>query len=250
MLKFLSIAAEHVHGTLKAAMGLLLASAASGVVTVAVAQVSASAPGIYSCTDANGKRLTSDRPIAECLDREQRLLNRDGSLRTVLPARMSAQERAQQEAHKREWAQAEAAKKDAIRRDRNLLMRYPNASAHSKARQAAMDDLLAGIRQSERRVQELRNERKPLDAEAEFYQGKRLPNMLRSQIEANDAQQQAQLDIIHQQRAEMARLNAIYDAELSRLQQMWSGSAPGALATPATPGIPAVNRPASSSTVR
>ncbi|OYX12745.1 MAG: DUF4124 domain-containing protein, partial [Acidovorax sp. 32-64-7] len=27
---------------------------------------------IYTCVDRQGRRLTADRPIAECLDREQR----------------------------------------------------------------------------------------------------------------------------------------------------------------------------------
>ena len=35
---------------------------------------------IYTCTDASGKKLTSDRPIAECSAREQRVLNADGSV--------------------------------------------------------------------------------------------------------------------------------------------------------------------------
>ena len=34
--------------------------------------------GIYTCTDANGRKLTSDRPIPACLDREQNVLNPQG----------------------------------------------------------------------------------------------------------------------------------------------------------------------------
>ena len=40
---------------------------------------------IYSCIDDKGRRITADRPIAACIDREQQVLNRDGSLRTILP---------------------------------------------------------------------------------------------------------------------------------------------------------------------
>lgn len=206
---------------------------------------------IYSCVDAAGKRLTSDRLIADCLDREQRILNKDGSVRKVLPPRMNAEERAAAEARKRDLALAEAAQKDAARRDRNLLMRFPSEAVHTGARDAAMDDLHTGVALSERRLQELRAERKALDGEAEFYQGKRLPAKLRGQIEANDAQQQAQQDIIQQQRAEMVRLNAIYDAELARLRQLWAGATPGSVSAPAAPSAPLlINRPASSSAAR
>src|SRR3990167_7191206 len=82
--------------------------------------------GIYSCVDVHGKRLTSDRPIPECLDREQRVLNKDGSQRKTLPPRMNAEERAAAEERQRQKALAEATLKDAVRRDRNLMLRYPN----------------------------------------------------------------------------------------------------------------------------
>ncbi len=220
---------------------LVWAGLVAGGMGNAWAQTKSSTGAIYTCIDGAGKRLTSDRLIHECLDREQRVLNKDGSVRTVIQPRMSAEERAQAEARKREQALAEAAQKDAVRRDRNLLMRFPNEPAHNKAREAAMDDLLKGIALSDRRLQDLRAERKPLDAETEFYKGKRLPAKLRTQIEANDAQQQAQRDIIQQQRAEMVRLNAIYDAELWRLRQMWAGAQPGTVPMPTLPkasGVP------------
>ena len=248
MLKCPSIATcsprRSIAGSMLALAGLVVWAAGIGG---AHAQTASRTGAIYTCTDGTGKRLTSDRLIAECLDREQRVLNKDGSLRSVIPPRMSAEERAAVEARKREKALAEAAQKDAIRRDRNLLMRYPDEAAHNKARQAVMDDLHKGIALSDKRLQELRAERKPLDAETEFYKGKRLPGKLHSQIQANDAQQQAQQDIIQQQRAEMVRLNGLYDAELSRLRKMWAGAAPGTVAPSAPNGV---NPPASSSSVR
>ena len=43
------------------------------------------APGIYTCVDGKGAKRNSDRPIPECSDREQRVLNKDGSLMRVIP---------------------------------------------------------------------------------------------------------------------------------------------------------------------
>lgn len=184
--------------------------------------------GIYSCVDAQGKRHTADRPIPECLDREQRLLNRDGSERRTVPPRMNAEERALAEERKRLQEQAAAAQKDAVRRDRNLMLRFPDEAAHNKAREAALDDLRRGIAGSERRLKELEEERKPLLAETEFYKDRKLPFKLKSRLEANDAQQQAQRDIIQNQQTELVRVNALYDAELARLKRLWHGAAPGA----------------------
>ena len=194
----------------------------------AMGTAQAQGAGIYSCVDAQGKRHTSDRPIPECLDREQRLLNRDGSERRTVPPRMNAEERALAEERKRLQEQAAAAQKDAVRRDRNLMMRFPDEPAHTKAREAALDDLRRAIVVSERRLKDLEEERKPLVAETEFYKGRKLPFKLKSKLEANDAQQQAQRDIIQNQQAELVRVNALYDAELARLKRLWHGAAPGA----------------------
>jgi hypothetical protein len=184
---------------------------------------------IYSCTDASGRRLTSDRPIQECLDREQRLMNKDGSSRKVMPPRMSPKERAAQDEADRQKALADAAYKDAVRRDRNLLNRYPNEAVHRKAREAALDDVRGAIASSEKRIKDLQAERKPLQADAEFYKGKALPFKLRGALEDNATSQDAQREIIENHRSELGRVNALYDVELGRLKRLWTGAAPGSV---------------------
>ncbi|MBU0918003.1 DUF4124 domain-containing protein [Aquabacterium parvum] len=220
-----------VHLPVRRAVARLLMAALTGGVVWGgdMGSVHAQTGGIYSCVDAQGKRHTADRPIPECLDREQRLLNRDGSERRTVPPRMNAEERALAEERKRLQDQAAVAQKDAVRRDRNLMMRFPDEAAHTKAREAALDDLRRGIVTSERRLKELEDERKPLIAETEFYQQRKLPFKLKSKLEANDAQQQAQRDIIQNQQTELVRVNALYDAELARLKRLWSGAAPGSV---------------------
>lgn len=188
---------------------------------------------IYSCTDASGKRLTSDRPIPECNAREQRVLNPDGSVKRVVPPNMTPAERAEAEAREREALAEKAARLDAMRRDRNLMSRYPNEAAHQRAREAALDDTRNAVRLSEARVKLLTAERKPLLAETEFYAGKSLPAKLKAQLDANDAALEAQRTLIQNQEAEVVRINALYDAELERLKQLWAGSPPGSLGSSA-----------------
>lgn len=218
----------------------------SPVAALAQAQGQATASSIYSCVDGNGKRHTSDRPIAECLDREQRVLNKDGSQRQTVPPRMNADERAAEEDRQRQKALAQAAQKDAIRRDRNLMLRYPNQAVHNKAREAALDDLRKAIASSEKQTAVLVEERKPLTDEAEFYKGKRMPAALKTKLEANEAQQQAQNDITQNQKAEMVRINALYDAELARLRKLWAGAMPGAVPLDAPAASPVAAKPAAS----
>ena len=196
----------------------------------------APAAPIYSCTDATGKRLTSDRPIAECRTREQHLLNADGSVRELVLPSPTAEERSEQEQRERDNAAAHAARQDAIRRDRNLLARFPDAAAHARAREAALDDVRKSIRNSEARLAVLARERKPLLDESEFYVGKPLPAKLRAQLDANDALTDAQKTLIQNQQVELTRINVRYDNEFERLKKLWAGAQPGSMgAIVATP---------------
>jgi hypothetical protein len=184
---------------------------------------------IYTCTDAAGKRLTSDRPIAECSAREQRVLNVDGSVRSIVPPTLTATERGDAEARERDAAAERARRQEAVRRDRNLLARYPSEAAHQKARELALEDLRKAVRVSEARLATLATERKPLADEAEFYVGKALPLKLRLALDANDASVEAQKSLMQNQQVEALRIELLYDAELERLKKLWGGAPPGSL---------------------
>lgn len=184
---------------------------------------------IFTCTTADGRKLTSDRPIAECMSREQRVLNRDGSVRSVHPPSLTADERADKEARERAAVAERLAQQDAVRRDRNLVARYPDEGTHRKAREAALDTVRVAMKNSESRMRELATERKPLQDEAEFYNGKRLPPKLKQQLEAIDVATDAQRSAIQNQEAELDRINRLYDNELGRLKKLWAGAPPGSL---------------------
>jgi hypothetical protein len=201
---------------------------------------------VFTCVAANGRTLTSDRLIAECTDREQRVLSGDGTLLRIVPPTLTADERAEKEARERKAIAEREAKAEAVRRDRNLLLRYPNEQAHQWARDAAMSDIRTSIQLSEMRQRELIAERKPLLDEAEFYKDKPLPAKLRQQIDANEAAATAQQDAQNNQKAELERVTRLFDAELARLKRLWAGAPPGSLgaataeaASAASPALPA-----------
>lgn len=185
--------------------------------------------GIYTCTDSNGRRLTADRPIPECTAKVQQVLNQDGSVRTVVPPTLTAEERLAQEARNRATAEARLAQVDAVRRDRNLVARYPSEAAHQRARESALDTVRLAIKATEIRLRDLDQQRKPLQSEVEFYQGKPLPAKLKSALDANDAALDAQKASAATQTAELDRINKLYDLELDRLRRLWAGVAPGSL---------------------
>jgi hypothetical protein len=221
------------------AAGTLLTGAAAPAAAQSVPQTALG--GIYTCVTADGRRLTADRYIDECRSREQKVLNRDGSVRRVVPPTLTAEEAAEADARARAAAVERAARADAVRRDRNLLARYPDEAAHQRARAAAADTVRAAIRATEDRLRDLAAERKPLMSEAEFYVGRPLPGKLRGQLDANDAAVDAQRSSALNQQAELDRINRLYDAELDRLRRLWAGAPAGSLG--ALPAVAPVPRP-------
>jgi hypothetical protein len=209
----------------------LLAWALLGVSGVTCAQANTPQNLVFTCVNAAGRTLTSDRLIGECMDREQRVLARDGTLIRVVPPTLTADELAAKEARDRKAAAEREAKAEAVKRDRNLMQRFPNAVAHQKAREQALEVVQYAIAQSEARVGDLQRERKPLTDELEFYAGgKQVPGKLKAQIDANDAAAHAQKDLLEQQKAELDRVSKLYDAELAHLKRLWAGAQPGSLA--------------------
>ena len=188
----------------------------------------ATAP-IYSCVDASGKRLTSDRPIPECRDRVQQSRGTSGAVIGEIPPTPTPEERANAEAKAREEQIEREKAREAIRRDSNLLKRFPNEAAHRKAREAALDDSRKSMRLSEARIDLLAKERKPLLDETDFYVGKPLPAQLKQQLDANDAAVRAQKDLLQNQQAEIVRIDALFDVELERLKSLWGGAQLGSM---------------------
>jgi len=200
----------------------------------ASAQGSPPATHIYTCVDARGHRLTSDRPIMECIDREQRELSQTGTLRRVIPPAMTTAEREAREAREREAALERERARDAIRRDQALVARYPDKAAHDSGREQALAQTETLIHAAEHRIAELSAERQALDAEMEFYRKDpaQAPLRLRRAIEDNTRDTQVQRHAIADRQHERERIHARFDEEARRLQPLWETRA-GTLA-PAT----------------
>ena len=167
-------------------------------------------PYIYQC-ELNGKKVTSDRPIPECINKEQRQLNPDGSLNQIIPPTPTADETEAIATQKLKEEVDRVARNDAIRRDRNLMQRFPNEAEHAKAREKALDDLRVSAKNSEARIALLMVERKKLEDEKQFYVNDRvnkpLPSGLKQKLDANEASLEAQKSLAQNQESEVARIN-------------------------------------------
>ena len=202
-------------------MAALISTAASAQAVI---------PGVYTCVDAKGRKLTADRPIPECTDREQKVLNPSGTVKARVGPNLTAQERAEIEQKERREIEERNRAIDEKRRDRALLTRYPNKTVHDQERVQALSQIGVVIQAAKTRLEELIKQRVAVDQEMEFYKKDpaTAPAYLRRQLEENIQSQTVQRRFIGEQDGEINRVNTRFDDELVRLRQLWTlnGSAP------------------------
>lgn len=186
----------------------------------------AQAQGVYTCIDSKGRRLTSDRPIVECLDREQEKRGNSGVVRQVVPPSYTADERAKLDAQRRLEDEQRARVQEERRRERALMIRYPNQGVHDKERADALAQIDEVIGAVNKREHALMTQRKEIDVEMEFYQGdvSKAPNWLKRKIEDNEKQMVVQKRFLDEQAQEKQRINARFDEELTKLRQLWAAA--------------------------
>ncbi len=188
--------------------------------------------GIYTCTDARGRTLTAERPIPECLDREQKVLNPSGSLKARVGPTLTLQERAELDAKNKADQDERARLNEEKRRERALLIRYPNKLVHDKERAEALAQIGVMRQAALTRTQELLRQRADIDKEMEFYQKdpSKAPPSLRRQEDEMTQSLAVQGRFIAVQDTEFKRVNARFEEELARLKPLWALQAPGSTA--------------------
>ena len=207
---------------LRISKGMLLAGMAGMV--GAQAPAPPTTQGIYACTDAKGRKLTSDRPIAECTDREQRVLNPSGTVKSKLGPTLTAQERVDLEGKEKADLEERARLNEEKRRDRALLVRYPSKTVHDKERAEALSQVGVVRQAAVNRAEELLRQRTGIDLEMEFYKKdpSKAPSSLRRQVDEVTQSLAIQNRFIADQDGELKRVNARFDDELMRLKQLWA----------------------------
>lgn len=191
--------------------------------------------GIYTCVDAKGRNLTSDRPIPECTDREQKVLNPSGTVKAKVGPTLTAQERLELEAKEKAQAEELARLAEEKRRDRALLARYPSKAVHDKERAEALAQIGVVRQAAVLHSQELSRQRGLLQDEMEFYKKdpNKAPQSLRRQVDEVAQSIAIQLRFIADQDTEIKRVNVRFDEELARLKPLWAMQS-GALAAGAS----------------
>lgn len=190
------------------------------------AQKSPSTTMVYSCVDAGGRRLTADRPIPACSDREQQVTMPGGAVRTVGPT-YSERERAEQAAQQRREAEERYRANDGKRRERALATRFPTKAAHDAERAEAVDALRAQIRIVQERRTSLLEDRQKIDQDMEFYKKDptKAPAPLQARMDGNRRDFKEVDEQIATINEEIKATNLRFDEEAQSLKPYWTPAA-------------------------
>ena len=113
---------------------------------------------------------------------------------------------------------------DEKRRNRALLIRFPNKGMHDQERNEALAQIEAVTAAASTRMEELARQRVAIDAEMEFYKKdpSKAPAYMRRQLEENIQSQTVQRNFIAEQETEARRVRVRFDDELVRLRVLWA----------------------------
>ena len=185
------------------------------------------AQGIYTCVDAKGRKIKSDRPIAECMDRAQQEISPTGTVKRVLLPPPTKQERAALEEKENKDAEDRIKAAAENRQNRALLKRYPDRASHDKDRAALLELVNDAIKTATKRSEDLDGQRKGISTELEFYKSSpgKAPPALKRRLDETDGNMAMQKRLLTEKEAEKKRIDERFDAEFARLKPQWDAVA-------------------------
>lgn len=137
---------------------------------------------IYTCKDANGRTITSDRPIQACSNLPMRELRSDGALRReIAPPLTRAQRKMLAERRARERA-AELLARQERTRDRALLEAFPTMAALEQSRERQIAEIQVQIDRTYSRMVELHKELQAAQAAARAYPPGKAPGTVKQKV--------------------------------------------------------------------
>jgi len=196
---------------------LLAACAASGV--------SFAQSRIYTCKDASGKTITSDRPMPECQGREGRVLSGQGTTIKRIDAPLTPEQLAAREQEEQKKAQEDERRREQVRRDKALLNTYASVDDIESKRQRALSQVEREARESERRISLLERQAGENRAEADFYRKKAMPGDLKRRLDENEAALKAEKNLFAAKKDEVAQVNLKFDEDKRRYIELNGPSA-------------------------
>ena len=170
----------------------------------------------YCCSDESGRRVCGDIVPVECLKRPYQEFDGRGMLVRSYEGPTTAEERDRRDAERARRQEAERQAREVERGNRALRASYASAGEIDAKRDRLLIEANENLKLAQERLDTAAAHKQKLDAEAEFFQKKPMPESLKSDIRDNReelARLQASLD---DKKREIAAIEARFDDEKRR----------------------------------
>ena len=179
----------------------------------------------YRCVGKDGKKYYGQALPPQCVGVPVEQLNAQGLVVKKIDPQASAEERAAKEAEARLKKEEDAVAKEERRRNQALLATYASEKDVDEARARALAGNEAEIKDTERRINLIKQKQGSLAKEMEFYQGKtKPPAKLTEDIKNAEIDLAAQQELLVAKRKEVSSINAKYDQDKKRYVELTKGS--------------------------
>jgi hypothetical protein len=176
---------------------------------------------LYKCVASSGKTITSDRPpVQECPDKIIYIMRPDGTPAGKLDPPMTPEQRRKAAEEEKRRIEEQEAALDQKRKDRSLLETYGSADEIDATRKRAVADRQALIDRAQKRLDELKRDKKRLNDETEFYQKREMPEKLKRQLADNNDAIRGQERSINETKADIRRVEDFYGAQAKRFREL------------------------------
>ena len=184
------------------------------------------AGNFFCCNDASGKQVCGDILPQACYGRAYRELGSNGQTIRTVDAPLTAEQRSQREAEEEKRKREEEKRKEQQRKDQALLNTYGNEQDIELMRKRAEGDVLKAIANAEKKIVEIRQQRKKFENEAEFYKKKTLPHEVQKGLADADSDINSQEVFIAEKKKELEGIRAKYDEDKRRFVKLISQRPP------------------------
>ena len=169
----------------------------------------------FRCTGKDGKKYYGQTIPDQCVGRPVEQLDKQGVVVRRIE-NQSAEEKAIKKAEEKKKIEEAAAKKEEDRRNRALLATYSSEKDIEDARARALAENQLAMKDTTRRIEEIRKRQEKLAAEMEFYKKNPAPVKLQNEVKAAQVDLEAQQNLLEVKKKEVESINARYDEDKKR----------------------------------
>lgn len=200
------------------------------VLLVAVLAPLAAQAQIIKCVGRDGKTYVGSTLHPQCAGQSVEQMNKQGMVVNRTEAALSPQERAAKEAEEKlareKAAEAQRKEMEEARKNKALLSTYASDKDIEAARGRALADNERAVKDTQAKIAQIEKRGSELKKELQFYQGKnKPPAKLNQDIQNNEIDLKAQMDLLAAKQKDVDTINARYDEDKRRYLELTKGTA-------------------------